>query len=241
MLSFAAKIAEVYRPESIRMVEKRNKDTEIINYKGNINCVSKNGTPNSKITFGALDVDDLFAPDSIFPKDILRNKIVIMGYMGPNFQEYSTEDRFFTPLNSKYVGRADKDMYGVIVHANIVSMILEEKYINEMSENVTWILNIVIIFINILLFQYLYSKLELFWDGATLLITLVQALLFLTIIVYIFDLYNYKLNFTIATVALFLMPNIIELYYGIIKATVTKVGDKITQRNKRKIIVKPEE
>jgi CHASE2 domain-containing sensor protein len=242
MLSFAARIAQMYKPDCINKIVERNKDTEIINYYGNINCVSLNGTPNSKITFGALDVVDVFAPDSIYPKENLKDKIIIMGFMGSNFQTYSTVDRFFTPLNDKYVGRADQDMYGVIVHANIVAMILNENYINEMSETWTFIMNILIIFLNIILFQYLYSKLELFWDGATLLITLAQALLFITIIVYIFSKYNYKLDFGLATLALFLMPNIIELYYGLVKATIIKTVERYNRWKKvRKTIVKPEE
>lgn len=215
MLSFAARIANIYKPSSTNKIIERNKDTEIINYYGNINTAGKSGPSNAKITFGALDIPDVFNDDSEFVKvmqEQIKDKIVVMGYMGPSFQEYSTIDRFFTPLNDKYVGRANQDMYGVVVHANIIAMILNENYIDEMSTNWTFVMNIFIIFINIILFQYLYSKLELFWDGATLLITVFQSLLFILIIVYIFNNYNYKLNFGTATLALFLMPNIIELY-----------------------------
>jgi CHASE2 domain-containing sensor protein len=239
MLSFAARIANMYKPSSTKKIIERNKDTEVINYYGNINVAGKNGPSNSKITFGALDVDDVFNPE--YPKDNLKGKIVIMGFMGPNFQTYSTEDRFFTPLNEKYVGRADQDMYGVIVHANIIAMILNENYIDEMPENWTFFMNMLLIFINIIFFQYLYTKLELFWDGATLLLTVFQALLFTLVIVYIFSKYNYKLDFGIATLALFLMPNIIELYYGIVKPTIIKTIDKLESRKKRKIIINPEE
>ena len=120
-------------------------------------------------------------------------------------------------------------MYGVIVHANIISMILNESYINELPEAWSTTINILIIFINIILFTYLYFKLELFWDGATLIITLVEALLFTTLIVYIFDIYNYKMDFTMCTVALFLMPNIIELYYGIIKSSELKLRNRFSK------------
>ncbi len=239
MLSFAARIANMYKPSSTNKIIERNRDTEVINYYGNIMTAGKSGPSNSKITFGALDVNDVFNPE--YPKDNLKDKIVVMGFMGPDFQTYSTEDRFFTPLNDKYVGRANQDMYGVIVHANIIAMILNENYIDEMPENWTFIMNILIIFVNIIFFQYLYTKLELFWDGATLLITVIQALLFIGIIVYTFSWYNYKLNFGVATLALFLMPNIIELYYGIIKPSIIKTIDKIENRKKRKIIVNPEE
>jgi hypothetical protein len=37
------------------------------------------------------------------------------------------------------------------------------------------------------------------------------------------------------------MPNIVELYYGLIKPPVTKAIDKFNNRKKRKIIVNPED
>ena len=245
MLSFAAQIANKYKPSCIKKIEERNKDTEIINYYGNINTVDKNGPSNAKITFGALDCEDVLnTEDPEFNKakeEMIKGNIVVMGFMGENFQTYSTQDRFFTPLNDRYVGRANQDMYGVVVHANIIAMILNENYIDEMPENWTFVMNVLIIFLNIIFFQYLFSKLELFWDGATLLITLLQALLFSFVIVYIFSKFNYKLDFGLATLALFLMPNIIELYYGLIKPTIIKIIDKIESRKKRKIVVNPEE
>lgn len=243
MLSFPSMLAKIYNSEKLKKLEARNNETEAINYIGNVQTVDKENTPNSKIAFTALDVDDIFTDDTdaiaAFPA-IFKDKIVIMGYMGANFNTYSTTDRFFTPLNKNYVGRASEDMFGVIVHANICAMILNEDYINEMPASWSYVINVAIIFLNILLFTYLYFKLELFWDGATLVITIVQALLLTTIIVYIFDIYDYKLDFTMATVALFLMPNIIELYYGLVKSSEIKLRKKFSKTtNKDNIVVKP--
>jgi len=48
------------------------------------------------------------------------------------------------------------------------------------------------------------------------------------------------LDFAMSTVALFLMPNIIELYYGIIKTSEMKLRKKFSKpSNKDNIIVKP--
>ncbi|HVD97547.1 MAG TPA: CHASE2 domain-containing protein [Cytophagaceae bacterium] len=238
ILSFPSKMAKIYKPESIKKLEARHHETEAINYIGNVQTVDKDGSPNSKIAFTALDVDQVL--EEKFEPEVFKGKIVIMGFMGPNFNTYSTEDRFFTPLNQNYVGRASEDMFGVIVHANICAMILSGDYINQMPETWSIVMNIALIFINILFFTYLYFKLELFWDGATLVITIVEALLFTTILVYIFDIYDYKLDFTIATVALFLMPNIIELYYGLIKTSEMKLRKKFNKTpSKDNIVVKP--
>ncbi|HSZ24958.1 MAG TPA: CHASE2 domain-containing protein [Cytophagaceae bacterium] len=237
ILSFPTLMAKVYKPESVAKLDSRNNETETINYIGNVNTVTKDHTPNSKITFTALDVDQVL--NEQFEPEVFKDKVVIMGFMGPNFETYSTEDRFFTPLNKNYVGRASEDMFGVVVHANICAMILSGNYINEMPKSWSQVINVIIVFLNILLFTYFYFKLELFWDGITLIITLVEALLFTTVIVYIFDFYDYKLDFTMSTVALFLMPNIIELYYGLIKSSELKLRSKFSKTpDKDKIIVK---
>jgi hypothetical protein len=48
------------------------------------------------------------------------------------------------------------------------------------------------------------------------------------------------LDFTAATLALFLMPNIIELYYGLVKTSEQRLRKKYNkQTNKDNIIVKP--
>ncbi|MCS6823100.1 MAG: CHASE2 domain-containing protein [Cytophagaceae bacterium] len=265
MLSFASRIAQLYKPESIKAIEERNNDTEIINYSGNIDCVTKDGVPNAKITFSALDVNDVlfeqFERDSTLEtiqvkvKDTVQNfdnveivdttitkqvykytspaitgKIVIMGYMGPNFNTYSTVDRFFTPLNKKYVGRSYEDMYGVVVHANIVSMILSGNYIDEMPEWLMYVVNISLLFLNLMLFSYLYFKLELFWDGVSLVLTLLEVLLLTALNVFIFSQYNYKSDFTLIIVALFLMPNIIELYYALARTSELKLRNKFAKK-----------
>jgi CHASE2 domain-containing sensor protein len=47
----------------------------------------------------------------------------------------SWEDKFYTPLNKKLAGKSNPDMFGVVVHANIISMILREDYVEQMA---TW-------------------------------------------------------------------------------------------------------
>ena len=53
--------------------------------------------------------------------------------MGTKQKEYDIEDKFFTPLNEYTVGKSDKDMYGTVIHANIVSMLINNDFIFELS------------------------------------------------------------------------------------------------------------
>lgn len=47
------------------------------------------------------------------------------------------KDRYYTPLNERSSGRSIPDMFGVIIHANIISMLLDEDYIDDVPE---WLL-----------------------------------------------------------------------------------------------------
>jgi hypothetical protein len=96
------------------------------------------------------------------------------------------------------------------------------------------VINLVIIFLNILFFMYLYFKLELFWDGATLLITLAQGILLTFVVLTVFNKYDIILNFNWSILALFLMPNIIELYYGIVKTSELKLRNKFSSLKVKK-------
>src|SRR3972149_1488619 len=107
--AFAVKIAGFYKPASLHTLFERQKELEKINFRGNYNC------------FYFIDTYQYFEPEADF--SFIKNKIVLLGYMGPDLNTKSLEDIFFTPLNERYAGKSFPDMYGVVVHANIVSMI----------------------------------------------------------------------------------------------------------------------
>ena len=163
LLSFPSKLVSIYAPEKLKRYIARNKDVESINYQGNINVHLEGSTENSKTVFTALDWYDVL--DKKFTPETIKDKIVIMGFMGESIGQNNWQDKFCTPLNSQYVGRTAPDMYGVVVHANIVSMILKEKYINDMPDWLNWTLTLSFIFLNIWIFNWLYLNTAEWWDG----------------------------------------------------------------------------
>src|SRR5262249_51796170 len=82
-----------------------------------------------------------------FDSSRLRDKIVLFGYLGTepamrdsNAWPYTIdEDRLFTPLNDRLSGRSYPDMYGVLVHANILRMMLQEDYITVVPVWGVWL------------------------------------------------------------------------------------------------------
>jgi CHASE2 domain-containing sensor protein len=214
--SFPVVIAQIFDSVQTNKFLKRGNETEVINFQGNIDTRVEGVSANSKIIFRALDWEDVFEAKYV-PEEAFTNKIVIMGYMGDYIGHQTWEDKFFTPLNTNYVGKANPDMYGVLVHANIVSMILRGKYINHMPEWLNYILTFIIVYLNIVLFSYIFLKLEIWYDGASFFLTLIEMAVIISIVLLIFEKYLYKIDISLATFALFLTGNMIEIYHGFVK------------------------
>ena len=224
LLSFPSKLVEIYAPEKLKRYIERNHDVETINYQGNIIVHKEGSTSNSKGIFFALDWDDVF--NKKFTPETIKGKIVIMGFMGESIGQNNWQDKFCTPLNSQYVGRTAPDMYGVVVHANIVSMILKESYINDMPEWINWTAILLFIFLNIWIFNWLYLHTAEWWDGISMILSLIGVIMLSVVSVIIFDQKNYTFDITLASVALLLSGNLIELYWGIIKPLYKKTTEK---------------
>jgi hypothetical protein len=102
--SFPTKIAWIYDSNAVKKYLARGNDTEIINFRGNIDTRKEGTAKNAKLVYPVLDVQDVL--DTNFVGDLIKDKIVIMGFLGENISDNKWEDKFFTPLNSNYIGKA---------------------------------------------------------------------------------------------------------------------------------------
>lgn len=172
-----------------------------------------------------LDMMDVF--EGNFSEDLFQGKVVIMCFMGKELGDQETRiDRYFTPLNKNYLGKSEPDMWGGVIHANIVSMILEEDYIDTMSHRTSIILAILICSFNVLLFKFIYGSAPRWYDGVTKLIQLVQVLILSALMIALFDWYTYKVDFTIALIVIALSGDSIEVYHGVVKNLFDKKNRK---------------
>ncbi len=218
--AFAVKLASYYNPEATQRFLERDNETEVINYTGN---VLDYGATRLGTKFFALDVVDVFEEN--FTPDLVEGKVVMFCYLGEYLGDReSLEDKFFTPINVKYVGRAYPDMYGGVVHANIISMILDENYVNKMSDSLSIIVGIIIALLNAALFSLIYKKISVWYDGTTKILQLIEISLMTIAMIWFMDYYSYKLNLGLAMIAVALMGDGLEVYYGVIKNSFTKRG-----------------
>lgn len=200
----------------------RGNEVEIINYKGNVmNFVAQ----NPRMKYFTLDVMDVL--DENFTPDLIEGKVVIMCTMGKFLGDVLTrEDYYFTPMNERYVGKAEHDMFGGIIHANIISQIIDEDNIDAMSKRVSIILAIVLCLVNVFFFKMIYGAIPKWYDGVTKLIILSEVFFLATLMIYLFYDYNYKVDFTLALIVIALSGDAIEVYHGVIKNLFSKRNRK---------------
>lgn len=220
--AFAVKLAEKYAPEKAEKFIARDNEVEVINYRGN---VMDYGATRYGTTFFALDFTDVFMEN--FDSSVIEDKIVIMCFMGSQLGDrLSTEDKYYTPINARYAGRSDADMFGGVIHANIVAMILNEDYVDRMSENQGFVISILILYITVVLFTLIYKTIPTWYDGTTKLIQVIVILFFMYLTIQVFDSFNYELDLTIAIVAVALSGDALEVYFGVVRNLFSKQGRK---------------
>ncbi len=217
--AFAVEIAMEYDSVKTKKFLERNNYEEVINYRGNVyDIFGSTGYPNM---FYTLDVDDVRSGN--FMPDMLKDKIVIFGFLGSYLGDPSWDDKFYTSLNKKLAGRANPDMFGAVVHANIVSMILNEDYVNQMAEWQEVAMAIILCLLNVALFSLINTHLPLWYDGITKLLQLIQLLLYTVLMVMIFHWFSFKLNVTLTLAAVALVGDVYEIYMSVIKNMYFKI------------------
>lgn len=231
--SFAVKVAELYNSKKAKKFLARNNTIEFINFKGNINYSMLDTSNIRPATFPVLDVNQALGGNTAFTPDLIKDKIVLLGFTGANLQRPTYEDIFYTPLNKNYVGKSTPDMYGVVVHANTISMILDEDYINVASDFVNILISFFICYISVILFTFLYKRTGFWYDGLTLIVQLLILLLILTSTVFIFTWYNLKIDLNAAFFGVIIAGFVVEIYYGILRKAFHTIAKKAIKGEKK--------
>jgi CHASE2 domain-containing sensor protein len=226
-LAFAVKIAMLYDSVKTKAFLARDNREELINFARNVESqnvkseIEKSkelGTTNFYLKYAVIDVDQVFSED--FEPGIIKDKIVIMGYLGDYFGDAAWEDKFFTPLNKKVAGRANPDMFGMVIHANILSMILDGNFIDELEEWHKYLIAFFFCFFNIALFFYINSRFPVWFDSVSLSLQVLEIVFLMGFTIWIFNIGNFKLDLTIALAAIALSGPSFEFYDNVLYSLV---------------------
>lgn len=238
-LAFSVQMAMMYDSNKTKEFLRRGNFSEVINYRGNI--VDVFGQTNYPQMYYTLDVSDVFQGN--FLPGMIKDKIVIFGFLGSKLGDPTWSDKFYTPLNKKMAGKANPDMFGVVVHANIVSMIMNRDYVNKMDKWQEISMAIIICLLNVALFSLIHVRLPDWYDGITKLLQILELLLFTVLMVMIFSWYNFKFEITLTLAAIALVGDAYEIYIGVVKNLVNRLrrlGFKGLFTKRRKKVLTPE-
>jgi len=217
--AFSVKVIESFDKNAFLKLVKRANEIETINYRGNID------------KFKTLDTE-VFSeknPNLTF----LKNKIVLLGFLGNSLSEKTIEDIYFTPLNETYAGRSYPDMYGVAIHANIISMMLEGNYIDIVPAWFSSILALLVCYFNVTFIRKIRRKLTDYYGGIAKLMIFVQSIIILIVNVYLFLVIQLKMSFTLMLVGLIFIPSTVILYDNLLKHLGVLFYDKYFNRKKK--------
>ncbi|MFH1050222.1 MAG: CHASE2 domain-containing protein [bacterium] len=222
-LFFAVEVAKQVAPDKVRKFLERDNEFEYVNFKRNIYSGK----------FTALDCD--YVIQNKEKLSFIKNKIVLMGFLGPDIETLVFEDIFFTPMNKHYLGKAIPDMYGVVIHANTITMILDEDYLGSTSSWLKLFITFLIIYLNMALFYYISIRFEDAYEMANLFITMFELFFLFTIMIYVFYWFNFDIGLREATVfGILFSATGFELYHGSFKPIVKNFATKITKRKMKK-------
>ncbi len=214
-IAFSVMAAKLFDSTKVEKFLARDKFEEVINYRGNI--VDPYGASTYPGMYAVLEWYQALDP-SQFEPSLIEGKIVLMGFLGEDLSDTSWEDKFFTPLNKKVGGRARPDMYGVVVHANIISMVLNGDFIDELEDWQQIAIAIILCFLNVIVFAYIFERFPIWFDTVSIGIQLIQLLFFLLLVPHVFAWFTFKLDITIALLALAMAGPCFEIYISILKS-----------------------
>lgn len=234
--AFSVEMAMLYDSVKTKRFLKRGNYTEIINYRGNVFDIF--GSTNYPQMFYTLDVEDVYTEN--FVPEMIKDKIIIFGFLGNTLGDPSWADKFYTPLNNKMAGKANPDMFGAVVHANIVSMILNEDYVTQMEEWQEVVMAVILCLLNVALFSLINRKLPSWYDGITKLLQLIQLILYSVLMVMIFAWYSFKFNVTLTLAAVALVGDVYEIYMSVFKNIYYKIKGWFTITTKENEVLTPE-
>jgi CHASE2 domain-containing sensor protein len=242
-LAFSVQIAMKFDSVKAKKFLSRGKYSEVINYRGNVPDVYKASAEEFGNRYTYLDWYQPFDTTSFLPS-IIKDRIVLFGFMGENMNDTSWDDKFITPLNKQFAGKTRPDMYGVVVHANIISMILNENdYIEELAEWQQAIIAFIVCFLNVMIFVMITRKIPLWFDGLSIMFQLIQIVICTFLMMYALYWFNFKLNLTLTLAALALVGTCFEIYNGVLKAGISAIKDNIllTKRKKKVLTTQKQE
>ncbi|CAH0999128.1 hypothetical protein LEM8419_00424 [Neolewinella maritima] len=203
--AFSIALVERYAPDRVGSLRWHKGDAAVrINYSGDYRSFLR---IDGQVVLQADDEE----------LSVFRDRIVIVGFIDSQARDAPIEDRYFTPLNPVYTGRSLPDMYGAVIHANIITMLLDGNYIFELPGWLEGLLVLAFVYVNVLIIYHLYHRLPDSYHGVTRVMQLVELFCFFFLVALLFYHFRLKIDFTVGFLGLILAYDIVMIYESFVR------------------------
>lgn len=194
--TFSAAIIEAFDPEAYKKLEKKGNNKLIINYTRHLE------------QYQLIEYEDLLA-DNV-DSSTLKGKIVLFGYVNKDPNDIA--DKKFTPMNSRYYGKSIPDMNGIVVHANIISMALENNYIKKLPSWANLLIAVLVCWLHMSFFVRYYLESHIWFHLVAKIAQVASAIFFVWLGIYLFDKYRLKVDMKMSLLVIVLAVDVIYFY-----------------------------
>ncbi len=200
--AFSVRAAQIYSPKKFAALKARDNNIEPINYFGNIDYYNN---------YSAKEFDELYGTNQL---GFLKGKIVLLGSFTKNDGSPKVmEDMRFSPLNERPEGKSFPDIYGVVIHANIISMILNgNSYITAPAEWVSYAISFALSFLLVYYMLHLHKKYSHPIHLRFLAIQILSVIIVIYLFLKLFDWFKLKVTLTPIVIIMVLSIEFFELY-----------------------------
>ena len=198
-MSFTAALLNIADPKAYKKLYTRHKDLETINFRRRLEKYQY--VEGNEMLMGNIE-DTLFT-----------NKIVLLGYLSSSPNDI--EDMHFTPMNPKMGGKTLPDMSGIVIHANILSMAMDKKYIHTSPYWVNWIVTILIAWLHVSLFIRYYIDAHLWFHLVAKTAQIISAIFFVFLSIQCLTHFSLKIDMKMPVTVIILAIDVIYFYEAV--------------------------
>jgi len=141
---------------------------------------------------------------------LVKGKIALLGYLSSSPDDI--EDKKFTPMNERVTGKSVPDMNGIVIHANIISMVLADNYIKKLPSWINWLVAILICWLHMSFFIRYFLENHIWFHLVAKIAQLVSAFIFAYLGVILFSRYNIKLDMKLSLIVIVMAVDVIYFY-----------------------------
>ena len=200
--SFTSAIVEAYDSTAYKKLRKKGNSKTLINYS------------RSLIQYQLVEWQDLMM-DGI-DSSLLSGKIVLFGYINNADDNISDKDdisdKYFTPMNSRFYGKSVPDMQGIVIHANIISMVLDDNYVKKLPSWANILIAVLICWLHMSFFVRYYLESHIWFHLVAKIAQVLSAIFFVWLGIYLFDQYRLKVDLKLSLIVIVMAVDVIYFY-----------------------------